>query len=188
LPINSSEPALLNGLNTKTTLLLSFQFENFSLNDFKFIEIFPFGVKFLNSVILLPSFTFKSTSIVEVANEEYSYVKSMFKSENEGTSIVSANVISVIDGKSFTAVNVIKADTESPVPYFVLSATNTIFLVPYTSEKSFLKYKVMNPAEDGTNSVSALPSTYTLTLSVLDVLKGIDISLSTSESFTCTLY
>ena len=72
LPINSSEPLLLNGLNIKVTLSLPFQFENLSLNVFILIEIFPFGIKFLNKDILLPSFAFKSTSIVDDANVMYS--------------------------------------------------------------------------------------------------------------------
>ena len=69
LPINSSTPPLLNGLNIKVTLLLPAQLTNLSLNDFILIDTSPFGVKFLNNVILLLSFNNKSTSIVLAAND-----------------------------------------------------------------------------------------------------------------------
>jgi hypothetical protein len=61
----------------------------------------------------------------------------MFKSENDGTSIASANLISVTDGKSLTAVNVTNTSTLSPVPYKFEDGIKIIFLVPYTSLKSF---------------------------------------------------
>ena len=95
-----------------------------------FIKTSPFGFKFLNKPILLLSFNNKSTSTVVVENDVYSTLYSMLKSEKDGTSIFCGKFISVIDGKSFTAVKVIKAVAESPVPYLLLLANKTIFLVP----------------------------------------------------------
>ena len=72
------------------------------------------------------------------------------KSENDGTSIKSAYVVSVIDGKSLIAVKVNKASALPPVPNPELVGTNIILFEPYSSLKSFWKYNVICLSAAGT--------------------------------------
>jgi hypothetical protein len=118
--------------------------------SFKFILKEPFGVNFSNIPTLVLSFKTKNTSIELAANDEYFTLYSIFKSENDGISIESVYSISVIDGKSFTAIKLIVISTLSPVPYKSLYGTAIIFLLPYIPSKLFKNDSAQFPIPDCT--------------------------------------
>jgi hypothetical protein len=126
-------------LNIKVILSLPFHCEYLLAKSFKDILKEPFGVKFSNIPTLVLSFKTKKTSIELAANDEYFTLYSIFKSEYAGISIISTYSISVIDGKSFTAIKLIVISTLSPVPYKSLNGTAITFLLPYIPSKLFKK-------------------------------------------------
>jgi hypothetical protein len=76
---------------------------------------------------LLLSFATKNTSTDVAANVLYSTSYSIDKSEKDGTSIISGTVICVIEGKSFTAINLRINETACPCINSPVT-TSTVFL------------------------------------------------------------
>ena len=69
----------------------------------------------ISGFLSLPSKTKQSN---DVAENEFQDISNsiLLKSEKAGISILSGIVISIMDGKSFTAVNLVVVETVSPLP------------------------------------------------------------------------